>query len=156
MVLGLLVQASNRAYMPRLFAELARDDPRRRVREVRRAYVYFSILAGAGVVVGSVAPSLATPLLGEKFHASAAFIPWLTCAVAVGGMCNVAAYYLIFARRTGWLSIATGLSAVVHVLASALLIRTEGTIGAAHAFLVSQSCLFVLAWSFAGKAYPKP
>ena len=151
MVLGLLVQACNRAYMPRLFAELARDDSRRLTREVRRAYLYFIALAGAGVVGGSIAPLLATTLLGDTFRASAAFIPWLTCGVAVGGMYNVAAYYLIFARRTGWLSIASGLSGVVHVVASVLLIRSEGAIGAAQAFLLSQSCLFVLAWWSPGR-----
>ena len=155
MGLGLFIQASNRAHMPRLFAELARNDPRRRAREVRRAYLYFVLLAGAGMGVGAIAPLLTTTILGEKFHASAAFIPWLTCGVAAGGMYNIAAYHLIFARRTGWLSMASGLSGAAHVVVSALLIRTEGTIGAAHAFFLSQVCLFVLAWSLAGKAYPK-
>jgi O-antigen/teichoic acid export membrane protein len=156
MVLSLLVNASNRAYMPRLFAELARDDGRRRAREVRHAYVYFAVLAGAAVVVGQIAPPLATIVLGEAFHESAAFIPWLAAGVAVGGMYNIAAYHLIFARRTGWLTLASLGSACVHVTMSTLLVHHEGTIGAAHAFVLSQTCLFGLAWSLARRTAPAP
>jgi O-antigen/teichoic acid export membrane protein len=156
MMLGLLIQAFNRAYTPWLFAELARNDPQRGAVLVRGSYVYFAALAGLAGAIGLASPFIGEVLLGEQFRPAAAFIPLLVAGVAIGGMHNLVANYLIVARRTGWLSIATVCSGATNIAALIMLVQRNGALGAAQAFLLSQLVLFLTTWWFASKAYPMP
>ena len=156
MVLALAVQAFNRAYQPWLFAGLQQGSASFRRRAVQGSYVYFFFLAAAAAMVGLAAPSIVRVVLGEGFQSAATFIPFLTFGVAFGGMYNVVANYLILSRRTAWLSLAGIVSGVVNIAGSILLIRHNGALGAAQAFMLAQLTIFLLTWWLAGKAYAMP
>jgi O-antigen/teichoic acid export membrane protein len=156
MVLTLAVQAFNRAYQPWLLGGLQLDSPAFRRRAVQGSYLYFLFLAAAAAVIGLAAPLIVDILLGEQFHPAAAFIPFLAFGVAFDGMYNVVANYLILSRRTAWLSFANMTAAALHIAAGVLLIRRNGTVGAAQAFVLAQAILFLFTWWLACRAYAMP
>jgi O-antigen/teichoic acid export membrane protein len=156
MVLALAVQAFNRAYQPWLFGGLQQGSAAFRRRAVQGSYVYFFFLAAAAAIVGLAAPSIVRVVLGEGFQSAATFIPFLAFGVAFGGMYNAVANYLILSRRTAWLSLASVVAGAVNIAGGILLIRHNGALGAAQAFMLAQLTTFLLAWWLAGKAYAMP
>jgi O-antigen/teichoic acid export membrane protein len=156
MVLGLAVQAFNRAYQPWLFAGLHQGDIRFGLHVVRGSYVYFVFLAATAGMIGLAAPLLVRVILGARFQGAAEFVPFIALGIAFGGMYNVVGNYLILSRRTGWLSGASLISGAINIAGGILLIRRSGTIGAAQAFMLSQAVLFLITWWLAARAYPMP
>jgi O-antigen/teichoic acid export membrane protein len=156
MGLALVIQAFNRAYTPWLYGELsAADAPERGRRVVRVSYGYFLALASLAFVVGIASPWIAL-VLGDTFRASAVLLPYLAAGVVMTGMYNVLAGYLMFTRRTGELSGITIFSALLSVAATILLVRSNGMIGAAQAFMLTQAALFLMTWWRAQRAHPMP
>ena len=156
MVLGLIADAFNRAYAPWLFAGLKQDTPGFRERVVRGAYLYCLAAAGFALVLGLAAPLIVRLVLGESFHASAAFIPYLAVGFVFGGMYLVAADLILYSRRTSRLALATVLSGIANILLSFTLISYNGAVGAAQAFMLSQAILFLTTWRLAQGALPMP
>ena len=156
MVLALAVQAFNRAYQPWLLGGLQQDAAGFRRRAVQGSYLYFLFLAAAAAAIGLAAPVIVRVLLGDGFQSAAAFIPYLAFGAAFGGMYNVVANYLIRSRRTAWLSLASVISGAVNIVGSILLIRLNGALGAAQAFMLAQLILFLLTWWFASRAHAMP
>ncbi len=99
---------------------------------------YYSLVALPVVFgVSAVAPELISLLASDKFAASATVIPWVLSAKVVQG-----AYYpflagLFLSKRTGWLAILLGGSALLNLGLNWVMIPSMGMKGAAITTLIA-------------------
>jgi Na+-driven multidrug efflux pump len=66
------------------------------------------------------------------------------------------ANYIFFANKTGFLAIVTFSSGVFNIIATYFLIKLNGVIGAAQAFMLSQAIIFLCTWWLAQYFRPMP
>jgi O-antigen/teichoic acid export membrane protein len=155
LVIGLATQAFDRAYSPWLFEKLGETDHASEAHLVRQTYLYFLLLLAAALIVGAASP-LSVFVVGPRYGESLTLVPYLAVGTAIGGMCNVVANYIFYARRTMLLLLVTAASAITNVVAMTSLIHLNGTAGAAQAFVVSQAVLFGATWWIASVVHPMP
>ncbi|CAG1001361.1 hypothetical protein BURK2_03047 [Burkholderiales bacterium] len=156
MVLGLLTDSFNRAFAPSLLQALRHDDARRDIALVRFTYAYFVGVLLFAIVVGAFAPMLLSLLVGKDFAGAAPVVAFAMMGYAFGGMYYMVTNYVFFAGRTELLAMLTLGVGVFNVVASYYLIRTNGIIGAAQAFMASQALVFFGTWWLAHKCRPMP
>lgn len=156
MIIGILADASNRAYAPWLFAKLttATDEDKRRI--VRLTYTYFAAITALALSLAAVAPWFLGFFVGPRFYGSARFVFWLALAGAFQGMYLMVTNFIYFAKRTELLSIATFGSGVANIALNYVLIRTRGSIGAAEATCVAYFLSFVATWVISARVYAMP
>jgi O-antigen/teichoic acid export membrane protein len=156
LALNLLNDALNRAYSPDLIEELKIGDPDRDVKIVRATYAYFLALLVAGVALGFLAPSILGVLVGAKFQAAAPVVIFITIGQAFSGMYMMVATYVFYAGRTANLAIITLTCGLLNVAISYWLLRTRGLEGAALAFMIAQTALFLGTWWLSNQSRPMP
>jgi O-antigen/teichoic acid export membrane protein len=156
LVLNLVNDALNRAYSPELIEQLKIGDPDRDVRIVRATYAYFLALLVVGAALGFLAPSILGVLVGAKFQAAAPVVIFITIGQAFSGMYMMVATYIFYAGRTASLAVITLSCGLLNVGISYWLLRTEGLVGAALAFMIAQAALFLGAWWLSNQSRPMP
>jgi O-antigen/teichoic acid export membrane protein len=156
MMLALLTEAFNRAWVPWLFGELKIADDARRVRVVRFTYAYFALVLLVAIVIGLVAPTLLGVLVGERFRRAADVILYLAIGQAFVGMYYMVTNYLFYTSRTALLASVTLTSGFVNVLLSYYLIHARQAIGAAQSFMITQVLVFAGTWFLAHRVHPMP
>jgi O-antigen/teichoic acid export membrane protein len=156
MVLGLLTDSFNGAYAPYLMGALVKDDRARDRKIVRGTYVYFGVVTLAALILGIAAPRLLGVLVGEQFRAAAGAVPYVAMGYAFGGMYYMVANYVFFTSKTGYLAVVTFASGVFNIAATYFLIKWNGVLGAAQAFMLSQAMVFFSTWWLAHRFRPMP
>jgi O-antigen/teichoic acid export membrane protein len=156
MVLGLLTDSFNKAYSPWLLESLKEMQYSREVRIVRFTYAYFAAVAVVALLIGLFAPPILGLLVGEKFRAAAPIVAYITLGFAFGGMYYMVSNYVFFAGRTANLAVITLTSGLLNVLMSYVLLKINGVVGAAQAFMLAQACLFAGTWWLANRSRPMP
>jgi O-antigen/teichoic acid export membrane protein len=156
MVLGLATDSFNRAYAPWLIRSLDSHQPSRDKTIVRYTYVYFASVTLIALLLGALAPSLLGVLVGDKFRSAAPIVVYITMGFAFGGMYYMVANYIFFAGRTASLAAVTMSCGLINVGVCYLLLRRNGVVGAAQAFMAAEALLFVGTWWLANKSRPMP
>lgn len=156
MVLGLLTDSFNRAYAPYLMGELVKEDRTRDRKIVRGTYFYFMVVTVGALLLGATAPRLLSVLVGEQFRAAAGAVLYVAMGYAFGGMYYMVANYIFLMSKTGYLAVVTFASGVFNVIATYFLIKLNGVLGAAQAFMVSQAMIFLCTWWLAHYFRPMP
>jgi O-antigen/teichoic acid export membrane protein len=156
MVLGLLTDSFNSAYAPYLMGVLVKEDRARDRNIVRGTYAYFLVVIVAALLLGVTAPHLLGVLVGERFRAAAGVVLYVAMGYAFGGMYYMVANYVFLENKTGYLAVVTFSSGVFNIIATFLLIKVNGIIGAAQAFMLSQAMIFFCTWWLAQRLRPMP
>ena len=156
MVLGLLTDSFNRAYAPFLMGALVKEDPSRDCKIVRGTYLYFLLVTLAALVLGLTAPSLLSVLVGEQFRPAAGAVLYVAMGYAFSGMYCMVTNYVFFMSKTGYLAIVTFASGVFNIISTYFLIKVNGVLGAAQAFMLSQAMIFLCTWWLAHRFRPMP
>ena len=156
MVMALLFDAFNKAYVPWLFERLKEDDAWQKRRIVRWTYGYFAAALAAAGVAFVAGPPVVAWIAGEEFREAGAIVGWLAIGQAFAGMYLMVTNYVFFSKRTGLLSAATVASGVLNVALLLQLVPTHGLRGAAWAFAIAMAVRFVLTWVVAQKRHPMP
>jgi len=156
MILGLVTESFNKAYAPWLLQALSHSRPARDRSIVLFTYAYFAIVSVAALALGVAAPPLLAVLVGEQFRAAAPIVVYVALGFAFGGMYYMVTNYVAFARRTASLAAVTLSCGILNVVLSYWLLRRNGVIGAAQAFMVAQAALFLGTWWLAHRARPMP
>ncbi len=151
-----LIEPLNKALAPWLFEQLSKGPPEVRHMIVRRTYQLYLALSIVGVLVAGLAHVFFDSLIGEKFAAARALIPWMVAGFVLQGMYYSVVNYMFYAERTGRLSLVTGTTAAVGCAISYSLTAAFGLHGAAASFLVNNALMFLLVWAVAAKAVPMP
>jgi O-antigen/teichoic acid export membrane protein len=156
MGISLLTEAFNKAYAPWLMSTLARKGTSSESRIVRGTYAYFAAVTVMALTLGLLAPWILSFLAGPTFQGAAAAVVYIAMGFAFGGMYYMVAGYVFFASRTSALALTTVIAGLINVVATIVLIRVNGMIGAAQGFMLSQAVLFLGTWWLANRAHPMP
>lgn len=156
LAIGLLTDAMNRALAPWLIEALKQKDKTRDAAIVRLSYLYGLLLLVGALIAGWAAPFLTSVIAGPEFQAAAPLIGWIALGYCFGGMYLVVVNYIFFASKTAWLAGLTLSVGLINAGLSYLLLSTNGLVGAAQAFAVSQFVLFVSTWALAHRVHPMP
>lgn len=155
MVIAVLADASVKAITPWLYARLSDPDPALNRRVVRYTYAYFGVIALFSLAFGAAAPWLLM-LVGEEFRSSREVVVYVALGGAFGGMYLMVVNYIFFAKRNEWLSGASLCVGIFNLGVSYLLVRSQGAVGAAQAYALSQLLLFVAVWFISHRHHPMP
>jgi O-antigen/teichoic acid export membrane protein len=156
LVLNLMTDAGNRAFVPWLMRSLAMSNRERDLIVVRLTYLGFGVLLVVGLLMGLLAAPLLNVLVGAEFRAAGRVVLYITLGQAFGGMYYLVTNYVFFAGRTGRLAAVSLASGLLNIVLSYVLLTTRGLEGAAQAFLCAQIALFVGTWWLAAQAHPMP
>lgn len=156
MVLGLLTDSFNNAYAPYLMGALVKEDRARDRKIVRGTYIYFMVVTIVALLLGASAPHLLGVLVGEQFRAAAGAVLYVALGYAFGGMYYMMANYVFLMSKTGYLAVITFSSGVFNIIATYFLIKLNGVLGAAQAFMLSQAMIFLCTWCLAQYLRPMP
>jgi O-antigen/teichoic acid export membrane protein len=156
MVIGLLEDAVNKAYVPWLFERLKRGLASDKRRIVLMTYAYCAGLMGLAVLLGITAPRLLEIFAGPRFAGSSRFVIWIAIGFAFDGMYKMVVNYIFFARRTKSLPWITFSAALIGVGLNLFVIRRFGAVGAAYTFALMNALIFVAVWIVSSRIYPMP
>lgn len=156
MVLSLLTDSFNRAFTPWLYKTLKNGDERVKASIVRYTYVYFVVVLVLALMIGISAPIVLPMFVGDKYRGAAQLVIYLTLGQAFNGMYYMVTCYVFYESKTAQLAIITLFSGVCNTLLSYFLIRSQGVVGAAQGFMVSQALLFGGTWWLANRIYRMP
>lgn len=156
MVLGVICDASNRAYVPWLFSILKEDLPANRIPVVQFTYIYFSVLIAIVVLAFSTADWFVDIAFTEKYSEAAWMIGWLVLGQAFGGAYLMVVNYITYKRRTECLSLITLLGSLVNIALLFALMPVFGLEGTVIAFVVARGVIFVMTWVVAHRLVPMP
>lgn len=156
MVMALLFDAINKAYVPWLFEHLKRDRHEEKKLIVRWTYLYFIVaivIAGLAFALGPYAIEI---LAGPGYAQAGKIVGWLALGQAFSGMYLMVTNYVFYSKKTGLLSLSTIGSGALGLGLLILFVKPFGLIGAAWAFAIAMATRFFLTWTVAQKRHPMP
>lgn len=156
MVMAIVADAINKAYVPWLFEHLARDHSQDKRQIVRWTYGYFVAALVAAGIAFLVGPYTVALLAGDEYRGAGRLVGWLALGQAFGGMYLMVTNYVFYSKRTGLLALATIISGLLNLVLLVVLVRHYGLIGAAWAFAIAMAFRFILTWLVAHKRHPMP
>lgn len=156
MIMTMLVDSFNKAYVPWLYARLALDDEGVKRKLALMTYVYFIAVLVLAVALGIIVPPLISFFTGEKYVGAGEFQLWLFLAGSFTGMYYMVGLYINYSAKNKYLSLASGTAALFTPLICYYLVTVNGAVGAAQGALAGQVLLFLLTWFFSMRAYPMP
>ncbi|MDD3019693.1 MAG: oligosaccharide flippase family protein [Alphaproteobacteria bacterium] len=148
--------AFNNSWGPWMNRQLHDITDDRKTRIVRYTYLYFF-----ATILLSIATSIAGVFyilwfVESSYHAAIEVVWWTALGSCFYGMTLAINHYQIILGKTGVLPIVTGISAVVNIILSIILIHYFGMIGAAQATFISYLLLFALMMWQSQRLYPMP
>ncbi len=149
MVMGLMLDSVNRAYVPWLYEKLKRNNFDEKVFIVKLTYGYgivLTIIAVLGFIVGG--PILVF-IAGENYQPAASLIGWLILAKSFHGMYYMISSYIFYAKRTGAIAMITISTGALNILLLFIMTAKFGLLGAAWATCVSMFVQWLVTWKVA-------
>jgi len=156
MILALLFDAINKAYVPWLFERLRRDDVNEKQNIVKLTYFYFLLLLCLSLVGFIAGPLIVESTVGEEYKPAGNIIGWLVLGQVFGGMYKMVTNYIFYSKLNGRLSIVTITAGLLNLILIYFLISLIGLKGAAIAFCLTMFIQFVFTWWMAQKCHPMP
>lgn len=156
MVLSMIQNSFNQAYVPWLFRKLKEGAPGVRRELVRITYAYHVVILAVAVAIGLLGPLL-TRRLGTAAYASAGgVVLWVALAYALNGMYKMVGNYIFYAHKTYLLALTTLAAAGLNVWFTFRWVRAYGAIGAAYATALAFGASFVMVWIASSQVFPMP
>ena len=148
LILFIIITSFNQVWTPWLFPKLKEGTYENRRQIVKIIYLFFSILVLCAFLFSLISFPFIQFYLDESFFDSSMVIPWLLASFVFHGMYIVMGSFLYFSKKTGLLSLATIITALVNILFNFILVPIFGVIGAAQASIISFLFGFLLTWYF--------
>jgi O-antigen/teichoic acid export membrane protein len=155
-VLTAAATALNQAWLPWMYARLARREAAAKGEIVRVTYLMYGFLLGAALLMVLGKTPLVHAVAGAQFVSSANLLSYLAPAAAFGGMYFFVTGYLFYAGRTGLLSTITVTVAVVQLALIIWLVQEGGATGVAQAVLFSSVLYWAITAIAANRVIPMP
>ena len=156
MIIGILQDSFNKAYVPWLYSKLKMNSSIEKIRIVKFTYTYFVIILLLAYIISVVAPPLLNILVGSNYTGSSPFIGWIAFGYAFNGMYKMVVNYIFYANKTFILAWITFTTAIINIGLNYLLISLNGAIGSAQASVLSFVIMFVMTWILSAKVYQMP
>ncbi|ACU91333.1 polysaccharide biosynthesis protein [Desulfomicrobium baculatum DSM 4028] len=160
MQIGLIVfvvsDACNKSFAPWLFSILSKNDESEKIKIVKYTYFLFFAIPVLAYFFGKIAPWLLQFVVGSQYQSGSGAVLFIALGGGFGAMYYLVANYVFYAEKTGALACVTLFSGVVNVVLAMLLVKANGSVGAAQAYMASQIICFFLTWIIAGNVYSMP
>jgi len=156
MVIGLIENSFNQAYVPWLFERLKRNDDKEKRKIVKITYVYFFLIVILAVVLALIAPWFLSFFVGKSFSGAKVFVLWLAMGFAFSGMYKMVVNYIFYVEKTYILAWVTFFCAFLNILFNYIFIKMNGAVGAAQACTLTNIIFFILTWILASRVYKMP
>ncbi|MFZ3577516.1 flippase [Virgibacillus sp. DJP39] len=156
MIIGVLQDSFNRAWMPYLFKNLKQNSNLVKYKIVKITYVYFVLILSTALILSAVAPFIVKVFIGDAFEGSIVYVLWISLGFAFNGMYKMVGGVIFYEKRTQLLSIVTFTTALLNIIFNYLLIRMNGSVGAAQATSLAFFVSFILTWILASKVHFMP
>ena len=156
LVLGVLFDSVNKAYVPWLFERLSRGDESENHQLIKYSYLYFLLLLSLALLAFWLGPVVVRLFAGEQYTMAGALIGWLALGQSFKGMYFTVTGYIFYQKKTSVLSLITIVSGGINLAGLLVGISLFGLEGAAIAFAVAMACQFIFSWMFAAKVHPMP
>ena len=156
MVMSVLADAFVKAYSPWLFAQLRQGRAQDRLVAVGAVYVAAPVFFALAAFVGLILQAASVWLLGQKYQAASAVLPWFMAGGAASGVYMCTSGLFFFEARTALLASVTMSSAIGGAVLTGWLVSTYGLQGAAAGFACTQFLLALLTTSVAMRTFDLP
>lgn len=156
MILGILVNSFNKAWVPWLFEKLKSGQNSLKVKIVKFTYIYFGLLVFLAIILGILSPVILSFYVSESFYDSYKYVFWLALGFSFNGMYKMMTNYVHYAQKTSLNFIVMLVAVPVNIALNYILIKHFGTIGAAQATAISFFVAFILMWALSNKVYKMP
>ena len=155
--LSVLTVAFNKAWAPYLYRKLSKNiSILEKKKIVKFTYMYNIAVLLLAYVLYLIAPFIIEWFLDPKFKDSAIYIKYLAFALAFQGMYFMVVNYIFYEKKTKYLAYITFITSIVNVMLAYVLIKKNGAIGAAQAFLITSILNYILVWFYSNKVYKMP
>lgn len=156
MVVSLIQDSFNRAFAPYLFEKLKNPTAEIKKSLVKKTYLYYILIFIAAGIIGTAGSFAASTILGAKYKNSGQFIIWISFAYAFTGLYKMHVNYIFYEKKSRLLMIITLISGTVNILLCYILIKINGAIGAAQAFLLSNIISYFVTFYISNRLIPMP
>ncbi len=156
MVVALLQNSFNQAWIPFFFEKLKEDKMTEKIRIVKITYVYFMLLLLVVVFFYLLNPLIYTYFIGDAFASGANVVIWVLLGYAFQGMYKMSVNYLFYVKKTRLIAYCTIGTMMVNLLLNYFLIKLNGAVGAAQATFITFVFLFLLVSIVAHRYYKMP
>lgn len=156
MAMGLVTDATMKAWTPWVYRLLAAGDLDSRRRIVRSGYLIGAGFLAAAIAVAGVAEALLRWLVAPDYRDAGQFVAWITLAYAVRGLYQIAFPMLVHARLTGFLAYNAVIAAGLNLGLNYFLIQRFGAIGGAYATVAAFAASALLVFWYQQRKFPMP
>jgi len=156
MVMGLMLDSVNKAYVPWLYERLKRNDAEEKKFIVRITYYYGVVLFMCAALAFLIGGEVLVFIAGEQYRPAAKLIGWFVLAKAFHGMYYTATSYIFYSKKTGVLAKITIGCGLLNVLLLLFLTKEFGLIGAAWSMCISMFFQWLVTWFCAAKIVRMP
>lgn len=156
MVMGLVLDAINKAYTPWLYENLKRDSESDKLFIVKLTYGYAGILSAVVVLGFLVGGPVLVFIAGEKYQPAADVIGWLILGKAFHGMYYMVCGYIFYKKKTFSVAKITMFSGLINFGLIFLFTTNYGLVGAAWAMCIGMAVQWLITWWVAGKLVKMP
>ena len=156
MVLGVLCDAFNKAYVPWLFKKLTSGHHQEKIQIIQLTYGYFFLMLIITILTFLIGPKLIEIFFDSRYIEASSLIGMLVLGQALGGMYLMVTNYILYSENTFDLTIATTISSLLGILSLYFLIDHMGIIGAAISYIIARASLFIITLAFSIKRVDMP
>lgn len=146
LVLNVLADAFNKAYLPHMYGLIAQKSIRARLKVVAITYLSIPFWTIAALAIWGVLCMAGELLLGTRYIAAIDLTLWFLIASAFGAVYHNVAAIFFSNNRTDRLSVATVVTTLLSAAVSLPLASAFGVIGGALTAIFAQASMLTLAW----------
>ena len=151
--LSVFISSFNQAYQPSYFKLMASNDPAIGKKIWKTFSAWLALITAAAACMILAGKPFITIFAGERFSETVHVFPWIVYAVYLGSFYFFFSSPIFYFKKTMYLPLITGISAIVNIITNLTLIPTYGIIGAAVATAFSHLIQSVLAYIIGGRMY---
>jgi O-antigen/teichoic acid export membrane protein len=156
LIVNVLGDAANKAYIPFLYGMLGQDSAASRLRVVAITYFSIPLWILTALVVWAVVMVTGGWLLGSGYADALSLSIWFMLGGAVNGIYLSISGLFFFSGKTEWISIATSSAAVLALLIAVPMVQRFGVVGGGITYLLSQLTMCCVAWGLSARKVPMP
>ena len=156
MVIALVQNSFNQAWVPYFFEKLKENKLSEKVKIVKITYLYFAFMLLLAWIFYLVTPIIYTYFIGDAFNAGESVVLWVLLGYAFQGMYKMVVNYLFFLKKTNTIAYCTIFTMILNLGLNYFLIKINGINGAAQATLISFLALFIIVFITSKRNFEMP
>lgn len=156
MVISLFQLSFNNAWVPWLYEKIKKKDEWVNLKIVKFSYAYIILNFLLAFLLAFVGPFFFKIFLGKSFFPATGYLLWLFLAQAANAIHIITVSYIVYHNKNIYLTYSAIFVTLIHIPITYLLIKSNGTIGAAQSLFISNMIASLLTFFFAARFHKMP